>query len=77
MVNERGGHVNGYHNWLAAPDRQKEAGRIKDAYERSNLLGRKRRKRSHNLLLSSSNNKYTLLVCAVYKLNSYIKRVYI
>ena len=29
MVNERCGHVYGYRNWLAAPDRQKEAGRIK------------------------------------------------
>jgi len=61
MANERGGHVYGYYNWLAAPDRQKEA----DAYEQSNLLGRKRRKRSHNLLSSCSNNKYKVLVCAV------------
>ena len=28
MVNELGGHIYGYHNWLAAPDRQKKAGRI-------------------------------------------------
>lgn len=62
VVNERCGHVYGYHNWFAVPDGQKEAGRVKDSYEQSNLLGRKRRKRSHDLS-SCSKNKYKFLMC--------------